>query len=427
MFKNFIQKNLEKKVKQYFTRHPEVKLVVVAGSIGKTSTKVAIATVLSQQYRVRLHEGNHNTHLSAPLAILGIEYPDNVKSVGAWVSVIRAARRRVKQPADVDVIVQELGIDQPGDMAVFGRYLLPDVAVVTAVTAEHMETFKTMEVVAREELSVADFSKLVIINRDDIEGRHAAYLTNSNIVTYGTSGIAEYRFIDEDFELESGHTGLLVTPELPDGISATINVLGEHNLRPAIGAAAVAMKFGMQSEAIVSGLAQIKAVPGRMNVMRGVQNSMLIDDTYNSSPLAAASALQTLYSLQVPQRIAVLGSMNELGDISAEEHQKLGKLCDPNQLAWVITVGEEAEKYLAPAARAQGCQVQSFRSALDAGAFVHKVIDTGAAVLFKGSQGDVYTEEALKVVLHSTDDDKLLVRQSKTWLERKAAFFSKFS
>ena len=427
MFKKIIQKNLEKKVKQYFARHPEVKLVVVAGSIGKTSTKIAISTILSQQYRVRLHEGNHNTHLSAPLAILGIEYPDDIKSVGAWVSVFRAAHRRIKQPADVDVIVQELGIDQPGDMAVFSRYLSPDIAVVTAVTAEHMETFKTMEVVAREELSVADFSKLVIINRDDIEGRHAAYLTNSNIVTYGTSGIAEYRFIDEDFELESGHTGLLVTPELPGGIPAKINVLGEHNLRPAIGAATVAMKFGMQPEAIVSGLANIKAVPGRMNVIRGVQDSMLIDDTYNSSPLAAASALQTLYSLQVPQRIAVLGSMNELGDISAEEHQKLGELCDPNQLAWVITVGEEADQHLAPAARAQGCQVQSFHSALDAGAFVHKVIDSGAAVLFKGSQGDVYTEEALKVVLHSTEDNKLLVRQSKKWLARKAAYFSKFA
>lgn len=427
MFKNFIQKNLEKKVRQYFVHHPEVKLVVVAGSIGKTSTKVAIATVLTQQYRVRLHEGNHNTHLSAPLAILGIDYPDNVKSIGAWLSVLRAARRRVKRPSDVDVIVQELGIDRPGDMAVFGRYLRPDIAVVTAVTAEHMETFKTMEVVAREELSVADFSELVIINRDDIEGRHAAYLTNSNIVTYGTSGIAEYRFIDEDFELGTGHAGILVTPELPDGIPATINVLGEHNLRPAIGAAAVAMKLGMQPAAIASGLAQVKAVHGRMNVIRGVQNSMLIDDTYNSSPLAAASALQTLYGLQVPQRIAVLGSMNELGDISATEHEKLGKLCDPNQLAWVITVGEEAKKYLAPAARAQGCQVRSFHSALDAGAFVHKVIDTGAAVLFKGSQGDVYTEEALKVVLHSTDDDELLVRQSQKWLDIKSKFFSKFS
>jgi UDP-N-acetylmuramoyl-tripeptide--D-alanyl-D-alanine ligase len=427
MFKRYIQNKLEKYVRLYFSKHPEVKLVVVAGSVGKTSTKIAIATILSERYRVRLHEGNHNTHLSAPLAILGIDYPDNIKSISAWWSVFRAARLRIKQPSDVDVVIQEIGVDQPGDMATFGAYMLPDIAVVTAVTPEHMEQFKTLEAVAQEELMVAQFSKLVLINRDDIDGRHAAYLTNSNIATYGTSGVAEYRFIDEDFEIETGHKGLFIAPEFPEGTPATIKVVGEHNLRPAIGAAAVAVKLGLSAQEIATGLAKISPVHGRMNILRGVRQTILIDDTYNSSPLAAESALQTLYSLQVPQRIAVLGSMNEMGEMSAAEHAALGKMCDPNQLAWVITVGEEAEKYLAPAARAQGCQVKSFMSAIDAGGFVHQVLDEGAAILFKGSQTNVYTEEALKIVLHSTDDAKLLVRQSPQWLARKNNYFSKFS
>lgn len=106
------------------------------------------------------------------------------------------------------------------------------------------------------------------------------------------------------------------------------------------------------------------------------------------------------------------------------EHQALGRLCDPNQLAWVITVGEEAGKYLAPAARARGCQVKSFKTALQAGAFVRRVVESGAAILFKGSQTGIYLEEAIKIVLHSTDDEQYLVRQTTDWIERKTKFFS---
>jgi UDP-N-acetylmuramoyl-tripeptide--D-alanyl-D-alanine ligase len=135
--------------------------------------------------------------------------------------------------------------------------------------------------------------------------------------------------------------------------------------------------------------------------------------------------LQSLYSLQVPQRIAILGSMNELGATSQIEHERLGALCDPILLSWVVTIGEEAEKYLAPAARARGCQVKSFKSAIDAGAFVRSVTEPGAAILAKGSQGDIYVEEAVKV-LCVMSEDIALVRQSPQWMKIKDEFFSKF-
>jgi len=427
MFKNYIQKKLEKYVITYFAKHPEVKLVVVAGSVGKTSAKTAIATILSERYRVRLHDGNHNATISAPLAILGIEYPGNIKSVGAWYSVFRAAKKRIKDPTDVDVIIQELGIDRIGEMAQFGVYLKPDIAVITAVTPEHMEFFGSIETVAQEELSAANFSQLALINRDDIEGRFASFLTNPNIGTYGTTGAAEYRFEIQDFSVDTGYIGNIIVPDYLTPTSATIKLLGEHSLRPAMAAVAVGVKMGLGPNEVVAGLAKIKAVPGRMSILQGIQGTTLIDDTYNSSPVAASSAIQTLYSLLAPQRIAILGSMNELGLSSQLEHQKLGELCDPNMLAWVVTIGEEAEKYLAPAARARGCQVKSFRSALDAGGFVHGVLVEDAIILAKGSQGDIYAEEALKPLLHATIEDHLLVRQSPEWLEKKAEFFSKFS
>lgn len=426
MFKNYVQKKLERFVQSYFAKHPEVKLVVVAGSVGKTSTKMAIGTVLAQRYRVRLHEGNHNTSFSAPLAILGIEYPENVKSIKAWRAVFKAAQQRIAQPADVDVIVQELGVDHPGDMALFAKYLKPDIAVITGVTPEHMEFFGTIEAVAQEELAAANFSKIAIINRDDIEGRFAEFLQNAAVDTYGTTAAAEYRFEVEDFDIKNGYKGKLIGLEFKEPVDANIHVLGEHALRPAIGAAAVGAKLGMLPMDVAKGLAAVHPVAGRMNLLRGIEESMIIDDSYNSSPAAATAALQTLYSIDTPQRIAILGSMNELGATSADAHKALGELCDPSLLAWVITIGQEAETHLAPAAKSKGCQVKSFQSAIEAGAFARSVIEPSAAVLVKGSQGNIYAEEAVKLLLHETHEDRELVRQSPKWLETKRAFFSKF-
>ncbi|MGV9001637.1 MAG: Mur ligase family protein [Candidatus Saccharimonadaceae bacterium] len=424
MFKSFIQSKLERAVTKYFKKHPEVKLVVVTGSVGKTSTKVAIGTVLNEKFRVRLHEGNHNSELSAPLAILGVDFPENIRKIGQWWLVFRAIKQRIKLPSDVDVIVQELGTDAIGQVPHFGSYLVPDLAVVTSVSPEHMEFFKTMDAVAAEELAVVNFSKWALINRDDIPGVYAADINNPNLNTYGTTDSAEYRFTSSDYTFQDGFTGAFIAPEWTSSVPTTIHLVGEHSTRAAVAAGAVGVKFGMSEAEVASGMAKIKAVHGRMNILRGVEDSIIIDDTYNSSPLAAASALRALYQMNVPQRMAVLGSMNELGDMSEAEHIAVGKLCDPIELAHVITVGEMAEKFLAPAARSNGCHVVSFKSALEAGAYAHKFLEKGGAILFKGSQGNIYLEEAVKIVLHSTEEESSLVRQSSAWLEKKRAFFS---
>ena len=425
MFKMIIQSQLERYVRKFFRKHPDVKLIVVAGSVGKTSTKRAIATLLSQRYRVALHEGNHNTHMSAPLAILGIEYPENVKSIGAWISVFRAAKERIKMPSGTDVIVQELGADHPGDIARFAKYLHPYIGVVTAVTPEHMEFFKDIDAVAQEELTAANMSELAIINRDDIDGKYAEFLTNANIDTYGTTGVAEYRFETQNFTPEKGHEGQVITPEY-DPFPASVKVIGEHSLRPVMAAVAVAVKMGVTAAEISQGLKLIRPVPGRMNMLRGQKKSIILDDTYNSSPVAASAALQMLYSMPSVQRIAVLGDMNELGTSSQEEHEKLGQMCDPSLLAWVVTIGEQSEKYLGPAARARGCQVRSFKNAIDAGTFVHSVLEEGAVVLAKGSQGGIYAEEAVKIICNMEDSNQL-VRQSPEWLKTKSDFFARVS
>ena len=427
MFKKVIQRKLEKYVRKYFETHPDIKLITVAGSVGKTSTKLAIATLLSQKYRVRLHEGNHNTHLSAPLAILGINFPGNPRNFWQWHKVFSAARKRIKSPSSQEpqIIIQELGTDHPGDIERFSKYLAPNIAVITSVSPEHMEFFGSIDTVAQEELGAASFAEIAILNQDDISPDFFKYVRNSNVSTYSSIGGANYNFIANSFSLIDGFGGKIQTPEYGE-IDVRVKVFGEHSLRPIIGAVAVSAKLGLSSQEIIGGLVSLKPIPGRMNFMRGVKESVLIDDTYNSSPAALEAAIQTLYALSAPSKIAIIGSMNELGE-SSFEHQKIGEMLDGISLSWVITVGEQANRFLAPAARLRGCQVYEAKNAIDAGTFAHKIMERGSLVLLKGSQGEVYLEEATKILLLNKEDENLLVRQDEKWKKTKDEFFSSFT
>lgn len=422
MYKKLIQKYLERLTVKYLKKHAP-QLVVVTGSVGKTSTKMAIATVLAEKYRVRTHEGNHNMHLSAPLAVLGVDYPEDVHSVSAWLAVFSAARLRINEEKDVDVIIQELGTDNPGDIPHFGTYLHPDIAVVTAVSPEHMEFFHDLEAVAAEELSVAAYSKLTIINRDDIDVMFSPLTDTHTIDTYGLSEAAEYRIDLDDTSPLDGKMGRFIGPEW-GAVSVNLQLIGKHNIKAAVAAGVVGIRLGLTSEQVAIGISKITPVSGRMRLLQGMNGSTLIDDTYNSSPLAAFAALDTLYAVDAPQRIAILGSMNELGEHSIEAHKQVGLHCDPNKLAWVVTIGKEAGEYLAPIALTRGCQVKSFDSPYQAGGFVHSVIEPGSVVLAKGSQNGVFAEEALKGLLHNTNDEDFLVRQSPEWLKKKSDQFS---
>ncbi len=424
MLKEFVRKRLENYVKLYFKKHPTVKLVVVTGSVGKTSTKRALGTLLHSNFRVRMEEKNFNTDMSVPLGVLGIQYPANIRSIFAWLSVFKAAKQRINSPTDVDIIIQELGSDSPGDVVTFGRYLKPDYAMVTGVTPEHMEFFKTLDAVAKEELSVSEYSGFTFINSDDVSSEYADFATNPNFTTYGVTEMAEYHLEAQGFDKDNGYTCKVYSPELAEPFEVQAKVLGEHSLRPVAGAIAVAIKLGLQPQQIQSGVSQLRAIPGRMNMIKGIGGTTIIDDTYNSSPAAAVAALRTMYELfaNEPQRIAILGDMRELGDSSKAEHEALGAACDPSLLEWVVTVGPETEQYLAPVAKSRGCQVKSFMSSIEAAGFVSSVAQEGAVILAKGSQNNIFLEEAVINLCVMTEDVKV-VRQSPEWLATKKKFF----
>ena len=362
--------------------------------------------------------------MSVPLAVLGVSYPENVHSIGAWWNVFRAAIERIKQPTDVDIVVQELGTDTPGDIKVFRRYLKPDIAVVTAVSPEHMERFKTIEAVAKEELLVSSFSKHTIVNRDDIDEKYAKYASTHSINTYGMDHKAEYYIILDEAGPLDGKMGQLISPDWPK-LSINLQLIGAHNVKAAVAAAAVAARLGLAAEEVAVGLSKITPVAGRMQLLRGANESVIIDDSYNSSPLALKAAIETLQKVSAHKRFAIVGSMNEMGDYSKEAHATSALVCDPSKLEFIVTVGREANDYFAPAAKARGCQVKTFDSPYEAGGFIRGMLVPDSVVLVKGSQNGVFTEEAVKVLLHDMQDEDKLVRQSPAWMAMKEKQFQR--
>lgn len=153
---------------------------------------------------------------------------------------------------------------------------------------------------------------------------------------------------------------------------------------------------------------------------------MIIDDTYNSSPEAVKAGLGMLYQLESPQKIAVLGNMNELGSISETAHKEVGDLCDPKQLSLIITIGQDANNFLATSAEANGCTVKKFEDPYSIGEFLQTKIEPNAIIFAKGSQNGVFLEEAIKKVLADPEDANKLVRQSDYWLKIKSKQFKNY-
>jgi UDP-N-acetylmuramoyl-tripeptide--D-alanyl-D-alanine ligase len=368
---------LEMQVRQLRARH-HFKVVAVAGSVGKTSTKLAVAELLGQTLRVRYQAGNYNDRVTVPLVFFGLSEP-SLYNVVAWIKAFGVTQSEIALPYPYDVVVVELGTDGPGQLEEFG-YLRPDITVLTAVSEEHMENFGTLDRVAAEELRVFDYSKQVLVNGDDIA---AEYLAGRDFTEYSLkSEQAQYLATSE----ANGLQGQKLDVRTPHArFSTDIRYLGDQGAKVALAAAAVADLLGVKPAATAKGLAKLEPFSGRMQVLKGVKNSTLIDDTY----------------------------------------KLVGAYCDPKKLDVVVTIGKDAKKWLAPAARERGCTVHSFDNPYDAGAYVSGKIQKNAVVLAKGSQNGVFAEEALKSLLVDPTDSAKLVRQSVYWMLKKQRQFGK--
>lgn len=378
-------------------------IVGVTGSVGKTSTTQAIATVLQGKFVVRKTYGNYNTDIGIPCSIFEQKIPTRLSNPVSWLVLLIQNEMSIltSKKHIFDVAVLELGTDSIGEIASYA-WLKPDLAVVTAVAPEHMEIFGDLDTVASEELAVISYSKEALLNENMIDKRFV-----------DTNGVKWY-------------SGSTLKKEYRDAVSS---LHGEHSFDAVAAAVYVAEIIGLNEDEIITGLSNIKAQPGRMNQLEGIKDSILIDDTYNSSPEAVRAALRYLNTCS-GVKVALLGNMNELGDSSAQAHTSIGKQCDPKVISLVVTLGVDANRYTAKAAKENGCEVIKTNSPYEAGEFIRDFIlnsDSEVTVLCKGSQNGVYAEEAVKILLKNTLDSQYLVRQSDSWLRKKENTFKKVS
>lgn len=320
-----------------------------------------------------------------------------------------------------DLTVLEIGTDGPNQLNKFS-YLQPDLTILTSIAAEHMEYFDNLDQVAKEELTALAYSKIKLLNIDDIP---IQYLPNTDFLSYGFNENADYRIVSNK---QLNLSGQKIELNIKDK-TLVINslLLGRQGAKITAAALAAGDIFGCPIDQLHQNLSVFKSFSGRLNVIPAINDSLIIDDSYNASPTAVIAALEVLYDCQASQRIAVLGDMNELGHFSQDEHIKVGNYCRPNKLDLVITIGDQAASYLAPAAKQNGCNVISFDSPYKAGNYLKDVLKKEAVILVKGSQNGVFSEEAIKFILKNPKDRAKLVRQSKSWLKIKKRQFKDYN
>lgn len=387
---------------------PEV--IAITGSVGKTSTKEAIFSVLAhsddlkrKKWAVRKASQNFNNELGAPLTILGNWDKISRPIFLFWIrAIITSALRLILMPSSryPKILILEYGASKPGDIKYLLNIAKPKIGIITAINKMpvHIEFYENQEAVAREKSKLVEnlfINDFAILNFDDEAVMSAKEKTRANVITFGfneVSGIKPDIRIS-NFENRSDKNK-------PLGISFKIehkenfvpiflnNVFGRSQAY-AIGAAiVVGLIYGLNlveiSELIST---NYKPAKGRMNLISGVKNTYIIDDSYNASPASMKMALETIKNLEAKRKIAVLGDMLELGKYTIEAHQNIGKLAK-EAVDILITVGPRG-KFIAEAALSEGMpknHVLSFETNEETGPEVQKIIKKGDLILIKASR-----------------------------------------
>jgi len=301
----------------------DLQVVGITGSSGKTSTKDMIRSVLEQQFRVNATAGNLNNHIGVPLTVLSTE-------------------------AEHEVGVFEMGMSNPGEIEVLAQIASPNLAVITNVGTAHIEFMKTREAIAQEKGMLAEAIEsdgCVILPAADDFTDSIRQRCRGRVVTAGVeTGDVMARNLQRSAE---GTSFELVTPAGNAPVHLTIP--GDHMVSNATLAAAVGLQMGLSLEQIAAGLEAVSLTKGRME-SKSVAGLRFLDDSYNANPDSMKAALRTLRELPVTgRRIAVLGRMAELGDLSEAEHRALGKAAAENGIDILLAIGEVGEQIAASA------------------------------------------------------------------------------
>ncbi len=429
--REFIAQQLAAAARRVLARErPHV--IGVTGSVGKSSAKQAIGAVLRRKFAARVSVKNLNTEIGVPLTVLGL--PAAGSSAIRWIATLWAAfwRSVRRQPGYPAVLVLEMAADRKGDIRKLAGIAKPDIAVVTAVGESHAEFLGSREEIMREKRAIVEAlgkDGIAVLNRDDAMVWGMREKCKGRVVSYGFDVDADIRGMEPSMNVscdpKGGRCGMSF--KITDG-NATVpvflpGVLGRHAAYAALAAAAVGVAKGMNLVEIADGLADYEAPPGRMRFILGIKNTVLIDDSYNSSPMSTFAAIDALREMVIPEenkRIAVLGDMLELGAMSADQHAAVGRSVAADGIDLLVLVGErmgDAKKAALEAGMNEG-QVFLFATAAEAGRFVQERMKQGDIVLVKGSQGMRMERVVKEVMADPLRAEELLVRHTPEWLAR---------
>jgi UDP-N-acetylmuramyl pentapeptide synthase len=411
-------------------RRHKPSVVGVTGSVGKTSTKDAIYAVLRERAHVRKSEKSFNSEIGVPLTILG--RPNAWNNFFGWFqNIFDGALVALFNVSYPDWLVLEIGADRPGDIRSVARWLPVDVAVITRLpeVPVHVEYFESPEELLEEKASLISAlrpSGTLVLSADDARvAALAARAGGAKVLTFGYAEGATVRaeqpelVFDDTRQAHGMHARIEAGDERADMMLR--GAVGSHVFLPALAAVAVAKSLDMKLEDAVAAIERkYLPPPGRMHLISGMHESLIIDDTYNSSPAAAEAALHTLSSLKGKGRkIAVLGDMMELGKFSVDEHRKLGALA-AKCADVLITVGIRTRD-CAVAALDAGMPERVILQAEDAeeaGATLAKMLEPHDVVLIKGSQSMRLEKVVAITMAEPARAKELLVRQESEWRRR---------
>lgn len=344
-------------------------VVGVTGSAGKTTTKEAIAHVLSKRFRVLKSEGNFNNHFGLPLMILKLQ-PEH------------------------DIAVIEMGMSHAGEIAALAKIAEPQIGVVTNVAPVHLEFFDSIAGIARakyELIASLPAHGTAVLNADDEYVSQFGRDFKGKVMTYGLNLSADVRAENIGSDDGLGSTFEVIAEGFRQ--RARLPLVGAHNIHNALAAVAVALDRGMSPTEAVNALASLSPADKRGQVVK-VGNITVINDCYNSNPKALEAMVNALATMPAERRIVVAGEMLELGPAAEQMHRQSGAHIAEKKVDALIGVRGLAEAMVASAKQA-GVNAKFVVTPQEAGEWLARETREGDVVLLKASRG-VKLEKALE-------------------------------
>jgi UDP-N-acetylmuramoyl-tripeptide--D-alanyl-D-alanine ligase len=398
-------------------------IVGITGSVGKTSTKEAIFCVLKHHIQTRANKSSYNNEFGLPLTILGLDTPGR-NPLGWMVVFIKAIF--VFMGSDFpNVLILEMGADRAGDikklLAVVGQL---DVAVLTDIGISHLENYSNIQALVNEKLSIFSGLKkdgLAILNGDNEKIRASLSLIKQARITYGFDEGSDIQAIEFQFLHKDGssgtnykirHKGTVVPFYLPESF-------GKPNVYAGLAAAATGLFFGLNLVNASEALKNYRGPAGRLKLLYGIKRTWIIDDTYNAAPASTMAALEVLNLISKGRKVVAVGDMAELGPESEVLHRQVGVRIQEIGASLVFAVGSKAKVIEDELLKRKfSGRVLWFEDSDKARMTVQNLLVEGDTLLVKGSQSVRMEKIVKEVMADPMSADKLLVRQSQTWLKR---------